>query len=532
MSLGVAEEGSGSEASDAAGRDGEINGALAMRMLRMSASTIGPARIQGGGGGAPSKGLCAAVVAMATDRGGSEAVSSSARGRRAGVLCHITSLSDRGVNGTIGQAAFSFADRLAQVGCGVWQVLPLTPPDQHASPYASPSAFAIWPGLASSDHEEDAGEGDTEVASWLVENASWADDWSLFDAIRRAHDGAPWTDWPAPLRDREPTALMAWREVQENARSVARSILSQIAVEREWRALRAHATSLGIEIFGDVPFFVAHDSADVWANRNLFQLRSDGSPSVVAGVPPDAFSESGQRWGTVLFDWEEHAADDFAWWKARMARAATLFDLVRIDHFRAIEAAWAIPSEDVDARGGNWQNGPGDRLLDSLLEVVSTSRLVAEDLGIIPPSIVELRRRHGIPGMAVLQFGFDDESSENPHTPSNIREDLVIYTGTHDNDTTMGWAKSSPESRIARARAHSQEGETMADTLTRLALESPAHLAIVPVQDIAQLGGDCRMNTPGTEAGNWRWRLLDSEPNDDDWRRFAAAVEASGRRAR
>jgi 4-alpha-glucanotransferase len=509
----------------------------------------------------------------------------SERKREVGVLCHITSLAGGGPHGTLSAAA-EFIDKLSKSGCSVWQMLPLTPPDEHASPYASSSAFAAWAALAEDTNsgqgvkpENGCRIGENRI-EWEKKESHWLDDWSLYSAIKKAQNNQPWTKWPALLRDRDPEAIAEQKlhlsdEIKDEKNA-------QLTFMQSWNAMRNYSAKKGVRLFGDLPFFIAHDSADVWANRHLFHLNPDGSPSLVAGVPPDYFSEKGQRWGTMLYDWDEHRGTGFAWWKARMTRMFNLFDMVRIDHFRALEASWSISATDSTAEHGAWQEGPGDELLQAIMEVIPNgesdfssdlcqSGLVAEDLGIIPPSVVAIRRRFGIPGMAVLQFGFDDDNTgtavvddvqstvakaavsvhSNPNHPASICYDQIAYTGTHDNDTTVGWWSSSPDVRRCRLQKYatsysradlnsepssefSTKTEAMSESsavqsLIQMALNSTADIAIVPVQDIAALGSEARMNTPGTEAGNWRWRLEAGIPDEDDWIRFANQIQESGR---
>mgnify|MGYP001181329726 FL=1 len=438
-----------------------------------------------------------------------------------GVLCHLTSLPGSGEHGTLGEHAFAFVDRLAEAGVTVWQVLPLNPPDEHSSPYASHSAFASWTELR--DPAVHDVPDDDMIEHWFSVNEHWSHDWAMFSVLRSMHDDTPWTEWPVPLRDRHPDALRSFEE--RYASDIHQAIIDQVCFQRDWDVLRRYASARGVRLFGDIPIFIAHDSADVWANRSLFQLDDQGMPSVVAGVPPDSFSEDGQRWGTVLYDWDAHRRDQWMWWRHRMAHMCHLFDIVRIDHFRGIEAAWAIPPECDTAVGGAWQDGPGDDLVRVICEVAGPERIVAEDLGIIPPSVIEMRRRHGLPGMAVLQFGFEDDSPLNPHHPANLAQDQVVYTGTHDNDTTMGWWSGATDEQRARLSEFIQEGEAPNDTLIRIAMESPSPLAILPLQDIIGAGTESRMNHPGTVHGNWRWRFEWEALSSDVWARFAGLVQ-------
>ncbi len=421
--------------------------------------------------------------------------------RQAGVLCHLTSLPSQ----TLGDDAHRFCRLLSQIGCSVWQMLPLSPPDEHGSPYASYSAFAVWdrfrdPAMNYSlDYES--------VGKWIEKNLHWLEDYALFAVLKYQLDGLPWTQWPAPLRDREPEAIK--KVIDELYGSMNKWMEEQFIIEIDWGKLRNTAEECGVSLFGDLPFFVAHDSADVWANQHLFKLEASGAPSVVAGVPPDYFSEDGQKWGTVLYNWDAHRDEDFAWWKARTARMFEMFDLVRIDHFRALDSAWEIPAHHPTAKNGQWVQGPKTELLEAILEVAPAGKIVAEDLGIIPPSVIELRKQNGIPGMAVLHFANDDV--DNPHNPENHSEDTVVYTGTHDNDTTVGWG-----------------GKPVQD-LIQDALNSPANLAIIPLQDVMGLDSQARMNTPGTLDGNWEWRFNWDELTNDSLNWFGQQVYRSGR---
>ena len=325
------------------------------------------------------------------------------------------------------------------------------------------------------------------------------EDWGLYAAIKEDHDGTPWFAWPTPLRDRDPAALAEYRE-RANLH-----VAQQQRFQSAWHQLQQTAAKHEVALIGDLPIFVSHDSADVWAHRHLFQLNEAGMPEVVAGVPPDYFSEGGQKWGTVLYRWEAHQRDGWRWWRERMKRMLRLFDIVRIDHFRAVHSNWAIPTQDEDARHGWWQDGPASELMEALIDASGEpGRLLAEDLGIIPKEVVALRRRFNLPGMAVLQFGFDGNPS-NPHHPDNIQSDHVVYTGTHDNNTTQGWWMSLDDETKQRVHQLLQPDETPTAGLMRLAKESDAAMAMFPLQDVLGLSEEARMNTPGTFEGNWKW---------------------------
>ena len=407
-----------------------------------------------------------------------------------GVLCHITSLPTRDM--ASGQR---FIDWLSEKKYDAWQMLPLTPPDRLGSPYASPSAFAGWTELS---YQEKYVE--------LVEEEYWLEDWALYSAIKKSQNGLPWYEWPTELRDRHPEALSHWKN------QISTYVEQQEQFQANWNVLRSHAHSNNIQLIGDCPIFVSHDSADVWAHRELFLLDERGQPEFVAGVPPDYFSEDGQKWGTVLYDWSAHEKDNWTWWKERIQRMLRLYDRVRIDHFRGFHSSWAIPQEDEHARNGFWQDGPKDILIEALLECTRNSnQIIAEDLGIIPPEVINLRKRHNLPGMAVLQFGFEGELDTNPHHPRNISYDQVIYTGTHDNDTTIGWYNEATDEIKSNLSELADEEEQPLQTMLRLAQSTDAGLAIIPMQDILGLDSLCRMNAPGTVEGNWDWRFIWSD---------------------
>ena len=406
-----------------------------------------------------------------------------------GVLCHLTSLPNPSLND-----ALRFLRWLHDHGYNAWQMLPITPPDEHGSPYASPTAFATWPELMRGDSAEPMGEDDY-----------WLEDWGLYAAIKEAHEHRPWYRWPEPLRDRHPEAMEAYRDRAKH------HVHEQRLVQHAWGRLTVAADELGVSLIGDVPMFVSHDSADVWAHRQLFQLNAEGMPDVVAGVPPDYFSEGGQKWGTVLYDWNAHRKEGWRWWKERMRRMLRLFDVVRFDHFRGIHSNWAVPVEDDDARNGRWQDGPADELLNALREVATRpDQILAEDLGIVPPEVVEMRRRFDLSGMAVLHFGFGGEAN-NPHHPSAIGSDQVVYTGTHDNDTTLGWWETLDRKTKARVCELLNDEESPHEGLIRMALESRGQMAVIPLQDVLGLDGSARMNTPGTHTGNWKWSFAWSD---------------------
>jgi len=405
-------------------------------------------------------------------------------GKKKGVLCHITSLPNKNI-----KDAKKFISLLSKNNINAWQMLPITPPDIHGSPYASTSAFAGWTNLTD----------ETECAK-MDEESYWLNDWALFTTIKKHFNGKPWTEWPESLKNRDHDVLKEWGE------KCIPEITKQACFQHAWLEMKHLAGKENVKLIGDLPIFVAHDSADVWAHRELFQLDEDGLPLVVAGVPPDYFSEDGQKWGTVLYRWDAHKQENWRWWKERMARMLRLFDMVRIDHFRGFHSAWAIPTEDETAKNGVWQDGPKDELIQALVDIAqSKERIIAEDLGIIPQEVTELRIRNELRGMGVLQFGFDGNLNSNPHHPNNINELQVVYTGTHDNNTTLGWWNESDDGRKRRLVQLLNEGEDVVSGCIRLALSSKASMAIVPLQDILKLDFESRMNTPGTTNNNWKW---------------------------
>lgn len=449
--------------------------------------------------------------------------------RRAGVLLHVTSLP----SGRLDAEAYRFVDFLVDAGCSVWQVLPLVPTHEgDGSPYNAPSAMAGNPDLLAPGDRDTAGGGlsedaGAELASWCAAEADWLEPYVEFVTLRELQGGRPWLDWPAALRDREPEAVAG--ALAAHAGRLQDLRVEQWEFARQWGRLREYAGSKGVLLFGDLPIFVSLDSADVWASRGLFQLGDDGRPVTVTGCPPDYFAEDGQRWNNPHYDWDAMAADGFAWWRRRLARQRALFDIVRIDHFRGFEAAWHVPADAPTAREGWWARGPGEAVLAALVEESGPGTLVAEDLGVITPEVEALRDRFGLPGMKILQFAFDG-NPDNPYLPENHGDLSVVYTGTHDNDTTAGWWDGLDEATRDLVRAQLAEpDEPMPWALVRLALASTARLAVVPAQDLLGLGRDSRMNTPGTAEGNWAWRAVPGAFDAALAARLRSVVAASGR---
>ncbi|MCK4503814.1 MAG: 4-alpha-glucanotransferase, partial [Desulfuromonadales bacterium] len=333
----------------------------------------------------------------------------------------------------------------------------------------------------------------------------WLDDYALFESIRADQQYRGWQQWPDEISNRQPAAMAEWGDKLQD--SIFQHKYQQFVFFEQWMALKRYANSKGIKILGDLPIFVAEDSADVWANRDLFYLDDKNRATLVAGVPPDYFSSTGQRWGNPLYRWEQMETDDFSWWRARFRWNLELFDLLRVDHFRGFSACWAIPASEPTAIQGDWMAAPGEQLFTRLLQELGELPIIAEDLGIITPDVTELRDQFGFPGMKILQFAFDS-GWDNPYLPANHLANSVIYTGTHDNDTTLGWWNSLDQTGRQRVQDFLHNGcNNMPWTLIETAMASVANLAIIPLQDILSLPTDSRMNTPGIADGNWEWRF-------------------------
>ncbi len=418
--------------------------------------------------------------------------------RRAGVLLHLGSL-----EAALGRGGREFIDWLAQAGFTVWQILPAGPTGPGGSPYWVRSDFAG--NAAFLDPAEVPPAQPSEYDAFLAETRHWLDDYALFEVLSTAHAGSAWWTWPADLRNRTPSALAkVTRDLDAELQRVKHE---QFAFFVQWRRLREHARSRGVRLFGDLPFYVAPHSAETWAHRGQFQLQPDGRPAAVAGVPPDYFSPTGQLWGNPLYDWQAMRCANFACWRARVLEQLERVDLLRIDHFRALAAHWAVPAGAADARGGAWRMSPGEDLLRLLVDELGSLPIVAEDLGVITDDVVALRKGFGLPGMRVLQFAFSGEG-DNPHLPHMHEHDSVVYTGTHDNDTTLGWYRSLDEETRRRVDSMLRAAPgSMPEALVREALGSVGQLAVIPAQDLLALGSEARLNTPGTVEGNWRWRL-------------------------
>ncbi len=481
--------------------------------------------------------------------------------RTAGILCHVTSLPGRLGIGDLGKSAYEFADWLVESKQGLWQVLPLGPPGYGESPYQTFSAFAGNPLLVGLDRLADEGwlapedlDGapafaeqrvdfeqvtpfreqllaqaferfcqsaspaqNAEFETFRHDQSIWLEDYALFAALKKAHAGEAWTNWSPPFVTRTSPVIKAPHAAL--ARAIEFEAFVQFQFHRQWRDLKAYCNARGIRLMGDAPIFVAHDSADVWAHQELFLLREGGHPIGVAGVPPDYFSETGQLWGNPLYRWDVMRQDGFAWWLSRIQYALQQFDLIRLDHFRGFEAYWEVPAGAPTAAGGRWVPGPGQAFFQAIQAKLGEVPLVAEDLGVITPAVDALRDGFGYPGMRILQFAFGDDPQAPTFQPHNFPHNCVVYTGTHDNDSTVGWFHSQAgkgSTRTAQQVAAEREktlrylgtdGSEIQWDMIRLALASVADTAIVPMQDVLGLGNESRMNLPGTASGNWRWRF-------------------------
>jgi 4-alpha-glucanotransferase len=423
-----------------------------------------------------------------------------------GVLLHPTSLP----SGKLDADAYRWVDWLAQAGVSVWQMLPLGVPLTGLSPYQCASAFAVNPNLfeeLTPVSPPDKGRlGGVSFEDWYEAQKHWVEDYALFMVLKQQFRGQEWSAWPAAFRSRDQQALFQARG--DYAEALAAIIDEQYQCYCQWQALRQYATAKGVYLFGDMPIFVAYDSADVWASPQRFLLDETGAPTFVTGVPPDYFSETGQRWGNPHYNWEQMQAENFLWWKQRLQYHFEFFDLVRIDHFRGLAASWMIPATEETAINGYWQAVAGDAMLASIQAEWGNIPLVAEDLGVITSDVTALRDKYGLPGMSVLQFGFD-HFEDNPHKPQNVRENTVYYTGTHDNDTLLGWFTSLD----AAMQQHVMQVLNITDpagltnAMLDIILASKALLAVIPLQDLLHLGSEARMNVPGTVDGNWLWQF-------------------------
>lgn len=481
--------------------------------------------------------------------------------RRAGILLHPTSFRGPHGIGDLGEEAFCFLDWLHEAGCSVWQVLPLVPPgrkgNEDGSPYAGQDANCgntllisleelVKDGLLMKEELPKPVDADrvdfstvadikdpliAKAAERLIlskgelknhfedfrrdpEISNWLEDSAYFAAIDETLNTISWYDWPEPLKNRHLSAL---EEIYQSKRDFINIFIAQqFLFQRQWQKVRNYAQMKGIKIMGDMPIYVGYHSADVWANKKHFLLNKSGFPLLVSGVPPDAFSETGQLWGSPLYDWKAMERERFSWWIRRIRRAQNIYDEFRIDHFRGFAGYWAVPSEAKFAMDGQWKMGPGKSLFDAIFKAVGKINIIAEDLGVITEDVIQLRKYIRAPGMAVLQFGFGSDA-DNPHLPHNHEQNEVVYTGTHDNDTTRGWwdiLEQEEKSNVLKYVTVTGEDD-ISWALIQAALSSVAQTAIIPMQDVLGLGNSARMNIPATQSGNWGWRLPSSMSFDD-----------------
>jgi 4-alpha-glucanotransferase len=482
--------------------------------------------------------------------------------------------------GEVGDEARAFTETLRRMQLGVWQVLPLGPTGYGDSPYQPLSSFAgnemlidcatfIRVGLITSSEADSllnlpansvdygalipgkrallqraTGRFDVHANAaikadfdrYLDDNdQAWLHDYALFRALKTEHDERTWTEWPAGYANREPAALR--RAESRFANEIESTKILQFLLHRQWQRLRRHAEENGVALLGDMPIYVALDSADAWANREIVMLDDRGRPSRVAGVPPDYFSKDGQLWGTPVYDWDYHARTGYQWWIDRLRKAIEQFDLVRIDHFRGFESYWSVPADAATARDGEWVSGPGDAIFEALGAALGSLPIVAEDLGVITERVDALRSRHDIPGMKVLQF----EIERDDFDPAEISRDTALYTATHDNDTTLGWFSGSDddtrsretvlETRKKALKLTGGKPETIHNDLIQMAFSTDAGLAIAPLQDYLGLGSGTRMNVPGKPDGNWRWRVRAEQLTPAFCDSVAGMVDRTGRAA-
>ena len=476
--------------------------------------------------------------------------------RAGGILLHPTSLPGRYGIGDIGPQAFRFVDWLASTGSKLWQVLPLGPTGYGDSPYQCFSAFAGNPYLISFDSLIEDGllteddfetmptfsaarveygqlipwklyllekafshlasapdEFREEFERFVTENASWLDDYALFMSLKEANGGGPWSEWDESIRKRETDSVEQART--KLALNIRRQSFYQFLFFRQWNKLKEYAHEKGITIIGDIPIFIAYDSADAWANPDLFFLDEKSLPTVVAGVPPDYFSATGQLWGNPLYKWSAHRETNYEWWIQRFHSVLNLVDIVRLDHFRGFAGYYEIPFGNPTAEHGRWVTGPGKEFFQALYPALGgkkdgTLPIIAEDLGVITPDVVKLRDRFKLPGMKILQFGFS--SPADPFLPHNYSSNCVAYTGTHDNDTVLGWYKTAPKKeREFACRYLNTDGSDISWSMIRGVWSSVAVYALAPMQDVLGLGGDARMNFPSRLGGNWEWRMAEDD---------------------
>jgi len=492
--------------------------------------------------------------------------------RKQGILLPISSIPSEYGIGTFGKESYEFVDFLKKAGQKLWQILPLGPTGYGDSPYQSFSTFAGNPyyidliklteegyltreecdsfDFGNNEHYVDyekvynarftvlrmawerakllGVEKSGDYLEFVQKSSGWLEDYALYMAIKKAFGGSSFLEWEEDIRLRKPEALERYRE--ELSEEICFYKFQQYLFAKQWRALKEYANAAGIEIVGDIPIYVAFDSADTWANPELFWLDEKGEPLGVAGCPPDAFATTGQLWGNPLYCWEYHQKTGYAWWLQRIAHCYELYDVVRIDHFRGFDEYWFVPYGDPTAERGHWEKGPGYELFQTMQEKLGEKKVIAEDLGFLTDSVIELVKRTGYPGMKILQFAFDG-GADNIYLPHNYERNSVVYTGTHDNETTRGWiqTRSDCEKDFLEQYLNSHDEKTLTWELIRLAVSSVADTAIIPMQDYLELGNEARINTPSTLGDNWKWRMDKNALTDELAERIYAMARLYGR---
>jgi len=494
--------------------------------------------------------------------------------RASGILLHITSLPSPYGIGDMGPEAYRFADFLAKAKQDFWQILPLNPTERiyGNAPYYSIAAFASNPLLISpelliqdnllttADCEPvpngPQGRVDYEIVvpykerlftiaykhfaktkdrdeyeRFCSQNASWLEDFALFVALKGHFQGHAWSEWPPEVRNRQPEALQSMKE--DLHEGIEQEKFLQYLFFRQWFALKGYCDEKGVQIIGDIPIYVDYDSVDVWTHPEIFKLDADGQPEAVAGVPPDYFSATGQLWGNPVYRWDVLKERKFDWWIQRMGHTLNLFDVVRIDHFRGLVAYWEVPAGEETAINGQWVEAPVYDFFDALRAQFPSLPVIAEDLGVITPDVREVMQHFGLPGMKVLLFAFGEDNPKHPYLPHNYEKNAVVYTGTHDNNTVRGWfekeAKPADKKRLVRYLGHKTSAQAIPWELIRLAMESKANLALIPMQDILGLGEEARMNLPATGEGNWEWQLASGQLTPEVTEKLRAMTEKYGR---
>jgi 4-alpha-glucanotransferase len=494
--------------------------------------------------------------------------------RGSGILLHISSLPSLYGIGDFGPSAYQFADILTQINQRYWQILPLSPTDTiyHNSPYYGLSAFALNPLFISPDfiikegriqekdlepaqnfskekvqYQEvtsfkrklfdkmcsylDVAKESSDYQTFCERNRDWIDNYAFFTAINKHFNGKHWRQWPGDIRNRLPEAVSAWSNTLK--REIEAEKFIQYVLEKQWFSLKEYCNKKGICIIGDIPIYVDYNSAELWGNPNIFKLDEDKNPYVVAGVPPDYFSETGQLWGNPIYNWDELKRTGFQWWIKRLKRAFSLYDIVRIDHFRGLVAYWEIPAKEKTAVNGKWVNVPVTDFFDSVLQQNRNYPIIAEDLGIITEDVAEIMKKYGFPGMKVLLFAFGGELGSNPYLPHNHVEDCILYTGTHDNNTAVGWFKEEAteeeKNNLFKYVGKRVSSKNIAWELIRIAMSSVAKTVIIPMQDILSLDQNARMNKPSVAKDNWEWRLPSLDIDESLLKRFKEYTKMYGR---